>query len=332
MPPVINFEELQREQCKASIMIEGLTGKGKSGLALMLGVALAGGFKPDANIAECWKKVYAVDTENRSLNLFADINGSFGDKYGHPFVQQLTPEDGYLPSNYLAIRDAAVKRGGEVFIADSITHMWSAKGGVLDVVNTITAQNPKMDKYRVWGTPEVASEKQNLIDVLRDHRCHVITTVRVKEKFEMQWNSEKGRNDVVSMGEQQIQQADLKYEPDLVLHMERPGKVDGTTVRHPVAKVIKSRYAILSEGDTYEFTPELCEQLRVYLSEGVDPETLLEMQRQEYIAAIKENLDTNPSAKAIWNVLKEDAGCKDTKLQDIQLNILKKLYSQVTAD
>ena len=130
-----------------------------------------------------------------------------------------------------------------------------------------------------------------------------------------------------SLGEQQIQQADLKYEPDLVLHMIHAG--NGTTV-HPKAEVIKSRYAILQTGETYEFTPELCIQLRVYLEEGADPQELLEAQRQDYVTAIKEHLDNHPNARAIWGVMKDDAGFKETKLDDIPLTPLKQLFTNLT--
>lgn len=331
MPVVASYEQLSREACKASIMIEGLTGKGKSGLALMLGFGLAGGFKPGANADEAWKKIYTTDTENRSLNLFVDIPASFGGKYGRPFGTQLSSEDGYQPSNYLALREAAIKRGAEVWIGDSVTHMWTAKGGILDIVNDIKLRNAKMDNYRVWGDRQVSAEKQNLIDVIRDSRCHVITTVRVKEKFEMQYNEAKKMNDVVSLGEQQIQQEGLKYEPDLVLHMVSPGANKNGDIKHPVAKVIKSRYAILSEGDEYEFTPELCEQLRSYLSEGVDPDTLLAQQHSDYVNAITEFLNNNEAARGIWTIIKADAGFADTKLADIPLAKLKMLYTQITA-
>ena len=40
--PLFQFQEATREQSKASILIEGLSGKGKSGLALLLGYYLAG--------------------------------------------------------------------------------------------------------------------------------------------------------------------------------------------------------------------------------------------------------------------------------------------------
>lgn len=334
--PISSFQKLNREACKASIMIEGLTGKGKSGLALMLAYGLEGGFinpdkiSPEANTINPWDKIFAIDSENRSLNLFIGIPASWGKPFGQFYGTQLTSEDGYAPSNYLYLRDEAVKAGAGTVISDSVTHMWTAKGGVLDKVNDIKLKNPKMDNYRVWGDPEVAAEKQNLIDVIRDHRCHVITTVRVKEKFEMQFNSEKQRNEVVSLGEQQLQQEGLKYEPDLVLHMIEAGS--GNPRKNPKAKVIKSRYAILTEGETYEFTPQLCEQLRQYLAEGVSIESLLEQQRKDYVEAIKNILDTNVSAKTIWNVLKEDAGVKDMKLTDIPLQTLKQLYSQLMAD
>lgn len=331
--PMTNFTKLNREACKASIMIEGLTGKGKSGLALMLAYALEGGFAEydgTSDRTNPWDKVYTIDTENRSLNLFIGIPASWGSNFGQFYGIQLTSEDGYAPSNYLYLREAAIKAGAGVCISDSITHMWTAKGGVLDKVNDVKLKNPKMDNYRVWGDPEVAAEKQALIDVIRDHRCHVITTVRVKEKFDMQFNADKQKNEVVSIGEQQLQQEGLKYEPDLVLHMITPGS--GNPQRHPKAKVIKSRYAIFAEGETYEFTPQLCEQLRQYLAEGVSIETLLEQQRQDYVKAITEILDTNTSAKTIWPVLKEEAGAKDTKLSDIALPTLKHLYSQLIAD
>ena len=326
------FTLLAREACKASIMIEGLTGKGKSGLAIMLAYALEGGFKEDATDEEranAWKKVFAIDAENRSLNLFVGIPASWGGTYGQFYGAQLSSDDGYAPSNYLALREAAIKAGAGTVIKDSITHMWTAKGGVLDLVNDIKNANPRMDNYRVWGDPAVSAEKQRLIDTIRDHRVHVITTVRVKEKYEMRYNEDKRSNEVISLGEQQLQQEGLKYEPDLVLHMISPGSAKEGSVKHPIARVIKSRYAVLTEGDEYEFTPQLCEQIRAYLNDGVDPETLLDQQRQDYVTAIKEILDTNSSAKAIWNVLKADAGVGETKLNEIPLTILKSLYSQI---
>ena len=59
--PLFTFEKATRQQSKASILIEGLSGKGKSGLALILGYYLSG---------ENWEKVFDIDTENNSIQLF----------------------------------------------------------------------------------------------------------------------------------------------------------------------------------------------------------------------------------------------------------------------
>ena len=83
------------------------------------------------------------------------------------------------------------------------------------------------------------------------------------------------------------------------------------------------------EDEEYEITPDLCEQLRTYLEEGVDVDTILEQQRQDYIVAVKTFLDNNEAARPIWAMLKEDAGHKDTKLNDLPLPVLKSLYMQI---
>ena len=322
--PIFNnmFHTVERAGAKASILIEGLSGRGKSGLALQLGYYLAD---------KDWTKVFDIDTENNSVNLYDGLQCSAGMKFENFQHCNFTPDLKYKPSHYEAIKESAIESGAEVVINDSISHAWSYEGGVLDRLAELRKGNKRYEKdsYAAWGDEEIVSEKQKLMQLLRDSRCHMIATVRVKEKLEYDKDA-NGKTVLVSLGDQEIMQADMKYEPDLVLHMETPGS--GSLMKNPKATVIKSRYAIFTEGETYEFTPQLCEQLRQYLAEGVSIEELLEQQRQDYIAAIKEVLDTNASAKTIWNVLKEDAGVKDTKLTEISLPILKQLYSQIIAD
>ena len=320
--PMFKFEEAQRLQCKASIMIEGLPGKGKTGLALLIGYYLAG---------EDWKKVFHIDTENKSANLFVDIPASDGLKFGRFNVGQLTSDIGFKPSNFLAFREAAIQAGAQVVIKDSISHAWQYKGGVLDLLNEAKAKDPRYakDSYAAWGDPEVVREKNELLNLIRDHRAHIITTVRVKEKMEYV-TGDDGKMKLQSLGEQQIQQADLKYEPDLVLQMQSPGSNKGNVVKHPVALCTKSRYAIFEEGQEYEFTPELLKQLKSYLEEGVDPEKLLAQQKEEYIKAVTDLLTAKSAAKTIWNELKKQAGYEGTKLADLPLDVIKSLYVKIT--
>ena len=312
---VLNFRDATRQQAKASILIEGLSGRGKSGLALLLGHALAG---------KDWTKVFAVDTENRSLDLFEGINMSSGAKC-EPFKKvDLLPAHGFAPSNYLMCKENAIAAGGEVIINDSITHMWQQEGGVLDIVSNIQLKDSKRyNNYTAWGAPEVKAEKQAIFNVVRDARIHVISTVRVKEKFEI--NSD---HTLTSLGEQEQQMPDLKYEPDLVIQMLKAGAMNGTP---PTAKIIKSRYAILQEGEVYQFTDAIIDSLVDYLHKGTDPKELLEKQRQDYIGTITKILKEDVSKKTMFPILKEQQGHKDTKLADLPLDVLQTLLGSLLA-
>lgn len=319
---VPQFEDAQRVQCKASIEFEGLSGTGKSGAAILTAKILAD---------EDWKSIYALDTENRSLRLLVGTPCSDGSKYGSFKVSELTADIGYAPSNYLAIREAAIQAGAKVFVQDSISHAWQYKGGVLDKVSEARTSGNKIyarDSYAAWGDAEVIAEKNKLLEMIRDERVHVISTVRVKEKMEYTKDAE-GKTKLESLGEQQIQQADLKYEPDLVLHMLKPGSNRNGKIEHPRVRVIKTRYAFLEKDEEYDWTPELIRQLKQYLEEGVDPETIFEQQRQEYIEGVKAII-SNPAKKNIAQVMKEDLGYKDVKLAEMPLQAIKQLYIGLT--
>lgn len=322
--PIFKFEEAQRVQCKASIMIEGLPGRGKTGLALLIGYYLSN---------KNWKDVFVIDTENKSANLFVGINGSNGEKFSNFKTGQLTSEIGFKPSNFLLFRDAAKAEGAQVVIKDSISHAWQYKGGILDLVTQAKNTNARYakDSYAAWGEDTVVREKNELLNLIRDPDVHVITTVRVKEKMEYGTDMD-GKTKLISLGEQQIQQGDLKYEPDLVLHMLRPGSIKNGQLVAPLARVIKSRYAIFEVDQEYEFTEELLLQLKSYLEEGADPDELLKQQKEEYIKAVDSYLKEHTSRQVIWKELKKQAGYADTKLAELPLDVLKKLFIEVTTD
>jgi hypothetical protein len=250
-----------------------------------------------------------------------------GVRVGEFNVQDLTSEDGYRPSYFSAFRDEAIKLGYKALICDSISHMWQYKGGVLDMVNEATRKDPRANNYSIWGSAEITSEKNLIFAMIRHPKIHCINTLRVKEKMEF-IPGDDGKLALKSLGEQQIIAPDFKYEPDLVLSLLSPGDESG---RAPRVMVDKSRYSPFKVGEEYNMTADLIEQLRLFLEEGISPEELDEMQRVEYVNAIKDRLDSNPSSKAVWEILKEQAGVKGIQLKDIPLAKLKILFSQLIA-
>lgn len=317
MPTPQKFRTAQRLQCKASIQLQGLSGKGKSGAALAIADALA---------QHDWPSIYCIDTENRSLDLYAGLLLHTGEHVGPFNVVDLTAEDGFRPSDYASLRELAIANGAKVVIMDSISHMWQYKGGVLDMVSTITAKLPSGNKYVAWGDKDVVAEKNKIFDLIRSRFVHTITTVRVKEKMEITKNDE-GRSELKSLGEQQLQMPDLKYEPDLVLTMLTPG--DGDKRRPPRVQVAKSRYAIFKTDEEYELSEKILAQLREYLEEGTSPEELLQKQHADYIQGVTDYLKADPARQPMWKLLKEQAGLGDTKLSEIPLPTLKILFGQL---
>ena len=314
-----SFRKSTRLQVKASIMIEGITGKGKSGLALALARTLA----------SSWDKIYAIDTENMSLDLFEGLSLHTGEKIKEFNKVDLTAEDGYTPSNYEALRNDAINAGAEVVIMDSYSHMWTRQKGVLDLVSQVESTNRSANKFNAWNDPKVIREKNLIFELVRSPKAHIITTVRSKEKFALEMNESKGRNEVVSLGEQQIQQEGLKYEPDLVLRMVSAGNTKG---KAPVALVLKSRYSIFEENVEYEFNESTLKQLRDYIAEGVDPEVLLQQQKNDYLEGIKTYCAGNKTRMSVWRNIKETAGYADAKAEDIPLEMLRQLFIQLTQD
>lgn len=313
------FRKATRVKTHASIMIEGIAGTGKSGLALAIAYALT----------ENWDKVYAIDTENMSLDLFTDLKLHTGTKITEFNKIDLTAEDGYTPSNYEALRNDAINNGAEVVIFDSYSHMWTREKGVLDLVSNLNNGTSASRNFNAWNDPMIIREKNKIFDLVRSDKAHIISTVRSKEKFEMEKDETTGKSKVVSLGEQQMQQEGLKYEPDLVLRMQEAGSSKG---KAPRALVLKSRYAILEKDVVYEFNEGLLQQINAYFKEGVDPEVLLEQQKNDYITGIKDYCGTNKTRLSVWKNIKETAGFKETKLSDISLDDIRNMFIQLTQD
>ena len=305
------FREVTRAQAKASVVIGGLAGKGKSGLALSMAYVLAD---------EDWSSVCALDTENKSLSLFEGIPSHLGVPFGKFLWYNLQRTHGYRPTHYLAAKEAAIARGAKAFVQDSITHAWTGPGGILQLVNEKEASTRGLNNFSAWGEPEVAHEKNSMYEMIRDLSIHIICTVRMKEKH-VQKDSK-----ILSLGEQQIQMPDLKYEPDLVLEMVEAGNTRG---KAPKAIVRKSRYAIFDEGETYTFNLNTLMQLKEYLAEGADPSVMMEQQRQEFIAEVKSILDSSESKRTVYSVIKDEYGLKDTPLTDFTLEDVRKVLGRL---
>ena len=291
-------------------MILGKSGKGKSYLALRLAYALS---------KHEWSKVYASDTEQGSLDLADGVQLYDGCTCEGINISDINPAE-VQASTFLADRDEAKKLGGVVHIIDSTTHAWN---NLLNVVNKLDADNAKLNKFNAWGQPEVMYEKNVLGNNLwRDEAIHCITTVRLKDKVIMNPDTKE----VSKMFDAPVMQEQAVYEPDLVLQMVQAG----TATTNPIAKVIKSRYAPFIEGQTIEFSAEMCEVIVQYLDEGATPEDMTAKVAQQYIDSIAQLIKDSKAKQIKLKGLYKSMNIEDgTKLTALDVEQLSNIYNSL---
>jgi len=217
---------------KARVFLSGVSGSGKSYTALTWARVLG-------------ERVVVIDTENDSALDYADL-------FDFDHLPLRAP---YSVDRYIAAMDAAVEHGADVVIVDSLSHAWAGKGGLLEMVDTLGAQN-RGDKFGAgW---RVATPKHlELIDRMTSLPAHLIATARSKQEYAIEVN-DRGKHTPVKLGLAPVQREGLEYEFAVVADI----------TRDHVLTVTKTRSRDLDEYVETKPGPELAERLLKWLTEG----------------------------------------------------------------
>jgi len=171
-----------RKTVKLRLGLSGASGFGKT----YSGLLMAFGMTND------WSKIAVIDTENGSAELYSDMGN----------YNVITLSEPFTPEKYIEAIKTCEKANMEVIIIDSITHEWSGKGGCLDI------QTQLGGKYQDWA--KVTPRHQAFIDSILQSKCHVITTVRRKQDYEM--TTENGKTKVQKVGTKEETREGFEYE------------------------------------------------------------------------------------------------------------------------
>ena len=158
------FKPAVRENVNLLIGLAGGTGSGKTYTAMRLAAGIAGD-KPFA----------LIDTEAGRGNHYAD---QF--KFDHG---DLLPP--FRPATYTEAIQAADAAGYPVIVVDSMSHVWSGDGGVLDWQEEEFQRmgGKETVKMASWIKPKVAHK--HMVAKLLQVRAHLILCFRAEEKIEM---------------------------------------------------------------------------------------------------------------------------------------------------
>ncbi len=187
----MQLRKATRKQAKIRLGLSAVSGGGKTYSAILIAKGLCGDLS----------KVAIIDTENGSADLYAHL----GDYNVLPLTAPFTPE------RYIEAIRSCEKAGMEVIIVDSISHEWDGKGGCLEIVEQLGG------KYQDWA--KVTPRHQAFLEAILHSPCHVITTVRRKQDYEMTKDN-NGKIKVEKGGLREITREGFEYELTINLEMD----------------------------------------------------------------------------------------------------------------
>jgi hypothetical protein len=248
----MQLKRATRKQVKLRLGLSGASGFGKTYSALLL----AYGMTND------WSKIAVIDTENESASLYSNL----GDYNTIPLTAPFTPE------RYIEALKMCEDAGMEAIIIDSITHEWNGKGGCLDIQNALGG------KYQDWA--KVTPRHQAFIDAILQSKCHVLTSVRRKQDYDMTKDS-SGKLKVEKVGTKEETREGFEYE--LTVNFEFIND------KHLV-RASKDRTQLFADQPEFIITSETGKKILEWCQSGKDPKVEYE---RELLDAIKEMGECN---------------------------------------
>jgi len=290
---ILQLKKATRKQVKLRLGLSAVSGGGKTMSALLL----AYGMTND------WTKIAVIDTENSSASLYSHL-GEFNT------IDLQAP---FTPERYIEAINACEKGGMEVIIIDSVTHEWDGKGGILDTANSMTGNS-----YTNWA--KLTPRHDAFINSVLQSSCHVITSVRRKQDYELTKN-DNGKVVPVKVGLKEITREGFEYELTLNLNIEMN--------HHATAS--KDRTGLFSDKPEFIITPETGRLLIEWCNSGEVVKTPLEEPKKEIPTLTDDQFN-----KALQSDLKGlNATLKaitDGKILATQVQILESKLQYMKAD
>jgi hypothetical protein len=260
----MKLQKASRKQVKLRLGLSGAAGFGKTYSALLL----AFGMTND------WSKIAVIDTENESASLYSNL----GDYNTIPLKAPFTPE------RYTEAIKACEEGGMEVIIIDSITQEWEGKGGCLDIHNELGGQ------YQHWA--KVTPRHNSFIESILQSNCHIITTVRRKQDYDMVKDGNKTK--VVKVGTKEITREGYEYE--LTLNLEFLND-------NHLVKASKDRTGLFMDKPEFIITPATGKKILEWCLTGEKAKSHSDLMR-EYIKLLGNDAFSDDEKKQL--------ACKDS--------------------
>lgn len=205
----LTFTPATKEGLKARLALNGPAGSGKTWTAL--------------TVATEWARreggaIAVIDTERRSASEYAD-----------EFTFETLQLTSFHPLTLVDALAAAAERDFATVIVDSLSHFWEGTDGMLQVVDKITKQQGRSDKFGS-GWKEAKPMELRMLDALLAYPGHLIVCMRTKSDYVIEENS-RGKQQPKKVGTKPIQRDGIEYEFQVVGDMTHDNELIVTKTR-----------------------------------------------------------------------------------------------------
>ncbi len=158
----------------------------------------------------------------------------------------------YSVGRYIQAMEMAEKAGIKVVVVDSLTHAWTADGGLLDLHTKITAASRSGNSYTAWK--DVTPLHSKLIEKIQTCSMHVILTGRSKMEHTLEKTDKGTAPKKVGMGV--IFRDGIEYEVSIAFEIDQASHV---------AQVTKDRTMVFTETPYLTLSVDAGKQIRAWL-------------------------------------------------------------------
>lgn len=233
------MEDAAREMAYIKVMISSPSGGGKTMGALLMARGLC----------DAWNQICIIDTENKSGALYV---GSVVDGVKIGKYKTIILQAPYTVGRYVQAMEMAEKAGIRVIIIDSLSHAWTAEGGLLDLHTKITAASRSGNSYTAWK--DVTPLHAKLIERIQTCSMHVILTARSKMEHTLEKTDKGTAPKKVGMGI--IFRDGIEYEVSIAFEIDQASHV---------AQVTKDRTMVFADSPYMTLSVDTGKQIRAWL-------------------------------------------------------------------
>lgn len=226
----MQLQKASRKKVKLRLNLASPSGFGKTYGALLIAYGLTSN----------WEKIAVIDTENDSASLYSHL-GDF---------KTISFKAPYTPDRYIEAIKICENANVEVIIIDSITHVWKGQGGLLEYQNALGG------RYQDWA--RATPLYQNWLNTILQSSCHVITTNRKKQSYNMITEGNKTKVEKAGLDDEIRDGYD--YEVTVALEI--------TNDKH-MARASKDRTNLFTDKPEFVITSEVGKKLLEWCNTGI---------------------------------------------------------------